>query len=263
MSINLKNFLKFYFGILLIGLGLFNYLESIFGSLLLILSGTLINSTIYNYLINKTKLNLNNHVRWLIIIFCLVSSTYISNYEKDKRFKEEFLKNEIKNSKSIEYAKLQLSKLSLNELNNIERLSYFGDNKLNQNFRILLYKYRNEFIKKLRIEDSLINVKKIEQLEIIKKNRLKDLEEERKWYLTKAGRLQKKHPNWSREDCKSVVKGYIWIGMDYDMVTYQRGLPNHVNTSNYGSGNEYQACWDDYNPSCFYFGENNIITGYN
>ncbi|MFN5444905.1 MAG: hypothetical protein ACK48V_11845, partial [Crocinitomicaceae bacterium] len=75
MSINLKNFLKFYFGILLIGLGLFNYLESIFGSLLLILSGTLINSSIYNYLINKTKLNLNNHVRWLIIIFCLVSST--------------------------------------------------------------------------------------------------------------------------------------------------------------------------------------------
>jgi hypothetical protein len=182
---------------------------------------------------------------------------YISKYEKDKRIQEEYIKNEIKNSKSIGYAKLQLSKLSVRELNNIDSLSYFDDNKLNKNFRILLYKYRNEYIKKLRIEDSLT------KLEIIRKNRLKELEEERKWYLTKAGRLQKKHPNWTREDCKNLVKGYIWIGMDYDMVTYQRGLPNHVNTSNYGRGNEYQACWDDYNPSCFYFGQNNIITGYN
>jgi hypothetical protein len=181
MSINLKNFLKFYFGILLIGLGLFNYLESIFGSILIMVSGVLINSLTYNYIINKVKLNLNNHIKWIIIIFCLLSSMYISKYEKDKRIQEEYIKNEIKNSKSIGYAKLQLSKLSVRELNNIDSLSYFDDNKLNKNFRILLYKYRNEYIKKLRIEDSLTNLKKLEELEIIRKNRLKELEEERKW----------------------------------------------------------------------------------
>lgn len=80
---------------------------------------------------------------------------------------------------------------------------------------------------------------------------------------TKAGKIYKKHPNWSREDCERLSKKQIWIGMEYEMLVYLRGRPNHVNTSNYGNGDEYQACWDNYDPGCFYFDETQIIKSYN
>lgn len=85
----------------------------------------------------------------------------------------------------------------------------------------------------------------------------------KKWENSRAGRIQKKHPDWSDEDCERLAKHQIWIGMEYEMVVYLRGKPNTVNTSNYGDGQDYQACWDNYDPSCFYFGEDHIITSYN
>jgi hypothetical protein len=84
------------------------------------------------------------------------------------------------------------------------------------------------------------------------------------WENSKYGKLQKKHPDWSDEDCKRVIDKKIWIGMSLEMLKYQRGLPNRSNPSNYGSGTQYQWCWDDYNPSCFFYGgEDGIITAYN
>jgi uncharacterized membrane protein YvbJ len=80
---------------------------------------------------------------------------------------------------------------------------------------------------------------------------------------TPAGRLCTKHPDWMQDECQNVADNKIWIGMLYDMVTTERGLPNHINTSNYGNGNEYQACWYDITPSCFYFKSDDIITSYN
>jgi nucleoid-associated protein YgaU len=80
---------------------------------------------------------------------------------------------------------------------------------------------------------------------------------------TPAGKLCAKHPDWLKDECQNVADNKIWIGMMYDMVTAERGLPNHVNTSNYGNGNEYQACWYDITPSCFYFKSDDIITSYN
>jgi hypothetical protein len=106
-------------------------------------------------------------------------------------------------------------------------------------------------------EDSIMNVAKM--YSINKQYKI----EEKQFLKTKAGKIYKKHPNWSKEDCKSLAKNNIWIGMEYEMVVYLRGKPNDINTSNYGSGLEYQACWDDYNPGCFYFSENHIITSYN
>jgi len=91
----------------------------------------------------------------------------------------------------------------------------------------------------------------------------KRIQSEKKWWKSKAGRIQKKHPNWSRGDCEGLANNQIWIGMHIDMVKYLRGLPNHVNTSNYGNGNSYQMCWDDYNPSCFYCEYDGIVTSYN
>ena len=84
------------------------------------------------------------------------------------------------------------------------------------------------------------------------------------YYRTPAGKICKSHLKWSKADCERLVEREIWIGMEYEMVTYLMGLPSSVNTSNYGSGNKYQACWDySYDPNCFYFGEDGIIDSYN
>jgi len=83
------------------------------------------------------------------------------------------------------------------------------------------------------------------------------------WEKTKAGKIFKKHPEWTKDECENVADNKIWIGMSYEMLLCERGKPNTVNTSNYGKGNEYQACWEDYNPSCYYFGEDHIVKSYN
>lgn len=85
----------------------------------------------------------------------------------------------------------------------------------------------------------------------------------KEWENSKAGKIQKKHPTWSDDDCEKVAKNNIWIGMQYEMLVYMRGKPNTVNTSNYGNGKSYQACWHDYDPGCFYFDEDQIIKSYN
>ena len=59
------------------------------------------------------------------------------------------------------------------------------------------------------------------------------------------------------------IKGMHWIGMTLDMLKAERGLPSDYNVSNYGGGKQYQWCWDDYTPSCFYSGEDGIMTSYN
>jgi len=87
--------------------------------------------------------------------------------------------------------------------------------------------------------------------------------EEAKFKKTKAGKIQSKHPDWSKEDCELVANKKIWIGMKYEMLVYLRGKPNRINTSNYGNGNEYQCCWDDYDISCVYMKEDHIISSYN
>ena len=106
-------------------------------------------------------------------------------------------------------------------------------------------------------EDSLKNVAKLDSI-----NKQYELEE-KQFLKTKAGKIYKKHPNWSKEDCKNLADNRIWIGMEYEMVVYMRGKPNSINTSNYGNGSEYQACWDNYASGCFYFGEDHIIKSYN
>jgi FtsZ-binding cell division protein ZapB len=76
--------------------------------------------------------------------------------------------------------------------------------------------------------------------------------EERKWLASKAGKICKKHPVWSRTDCKRVADGKYWLGMDVWMLVAQRGKPNSINKSNYGFGERHQYCWHDWTPMCFY-----------
>ena len=92
-----------------------------------------------------------------------------------------------------------------------------------------------------------------------------DKNEENIFMNSKAGRLCKKHSDWSRNDCERLANGKIWIGMSYEMVVASYGRkPDSINPSNYGHGVSYQYCWFGWNPSCFY-DENNdgIIEAYN
>ena len=112
-----------------------------------------------------------------------------------------------------------------------------------------------------KVEDDIKKKSQIAQ-EIEKKEKEK-ADYKRSWENSKYGKLQKKHPDWSEDDCINVMSKKIWVGMSYEMLVYQRGKPNTVNPSNYGNGTEYQCCWDDYSPSCFYMKQDNIIYSYN
>ena len=108
-------------------------------------------------------------------------------------------------------------------------------------------------------EEAKIKAQKEQEVRIAKEKA-----EMEAYYRTPAGKICKAHPEWSKSDCEKLADGRIWIGMEYDMVVYLRGLPSSVNTSNYGGGNKYQTCWSyKYNPNCFYFGEDRIIDSYN
>lgn len=87
--------------------------------------------------------------------------------------------------------------------------------------------------------------------------------EEAEWKRSKAGKLQSKHPDWTREECQSVVDKMVWIGMKIEMVVAERGNHFRRHSSNYGSGIRYQYCWSNYESSCFYCNEDGVVTSYN
>jgi hypothetical protein len=111
--------------------------------------------------------------------------------------------------------------------------------------------------------------KKLAQVEAQKKAQgeadAKANAEQAAYEKTKAGQLCKQHPDWDKESCQRVADGKYWVGMTYDQLVVSYGSkPNSANPSNYGSKTQWQWCWHDYNPSCFY--DNNddrIIDSYN
>lgn len=89
------------------------------------------------------------------------------------------------------------------------------------------------------------------------------VDEENTFYATPAGKICKNHLNWSRTDCDDLANNLVWIGMSLDMLEYERGLPNVSNPSNYGYGINWQWCWWNRTPMCFYGGSDGIIDSYN
>jgi len=74
-----------------------------------------------------------------------------------------------------------------------------------------------------------------------------------KWQTTTPeGKICAKHPGWTKEECEGLANNKIWVDMTYDMLVYKRGKPDSSNPSNYGGKTQYQYCWHDYSPSCFY-----------
>lgn len=97
--------------------------------------------------------------------------------------------------------------------------------------------------------------------EVVKK---REEAERRAWEATEAGQVCLRHPTWTKEDCQSVADGEIWIGMQIGMLREIRGAPNSANPSNYGSGVQWQWCWYNYNPMCFYdYNNDGLIDSYN
>jgi hypothetical protein len=84
------------------------------------------------------------------------------------------------------------------------------------------------------------------------------------WKASPAGQICATHPTWGKTDCDKIAARKVWIGMSYDMLIYLRGKPDNTNVSNYGSGNQYQYCWNNHTPSCFYDDNNDgILDSYN
>ena len=83
------------------------------------------------------------------------------------------------------------------------------------------------------------------------------------WSSAQARQICASHPDWTQSDCERLAENRIWIGMHYDMLIYLRGKPNAANPSNYGYGTEWQWCWYDYTPSCFYGENDGIVDSYN
>jgi len=83
------------------------------------------------------------------------------------------------------------------------------------------------------------------------------------WTNSRAGQICLKHPFWTRDDCINLANNKVWIGMNLDMLKVLRGIPNNANPSNYGNGIQWQWCWNNHTPSCFYGGNDGIITSYN
>lgn len=97
-----------------------------------------------------------------------------------------------------------------------------------------------------------------------KKKEAERLAEEKKWNNSKAGKINKKHPEWSKRECERLANGETWIGMSYEMLKSQRGYPDSANPSDYGTGTHWQWCWHDLSPSCFYDNNNDgLIDSYN
>lgn len=120
--------------------------------------------------------------------------------------------------------------------------------------------YSSKLLKKREEIELAENIREAEKRQ---KEIEKNIENRKVWENSKYGKLQKKHPEWTDEECMKVIDKKIWIGMTYEMLVFQRGKPNTINPSNYGSGIHYQFCWDDYTPSCFYSEEDQIISSYN
>lgn len=102
-----------------------------------------------------------------------------------------------------------------------------------------------------------------EQKVAIEEQKAREEAEQRAWEASQAGQICTQHPEWEKYDCERLADNRIWIGMSIDMLKYRRGLPNAANPSNYGSGTQWQWCWYDYTPSCFYGDDDGIVDSYN
>jgi len=166
------------------------------------------------------------------------------------------------------------SKIAINDKDvNVNNGNFEYEMKLDDSSEI-----NNVYIKATNKDESdseMLTIKRIFTDEEKKQIETKKLKEEQEslakekseleaYYKTPAGKICKNHKDWSKSDCEKLADNRIWIGMSYEMIKYLRGLPNSANPSNYGAGTEWQWCWYDSTPSCFYDKNNDgLVDMYN
>lgn len=101
---------------------------------------------------------------------------------------------------------------------------------------------------------------------------------------TPAGKICKEHPGWSKDDCKMVADDEAfpspsmtsyWPSATFDMLVTALGEPTTTNISDYGTGVQYQYCWEwdsmleapglflSDKIYCYYANSSDVITSYN
>ena len=176
---------------------------------------------------------------------------------QDRELNEE---SQLKFDKSVENIKKSLFNINIDSFKVVYEKLKAENPQTGLDFANRFEVYSNKLLQKreeIKIEtgnsEARIQIRKAEE----------EAERKRNWKNSKYGKLQKKHPSWSNDECINVINKKIWIGMSLEMLKYMRGQPDSANPSNYGSGTQWQWCWDDYTPSCFYGEDDGIITSYN
>jgi len=191
------------------------------------------------------------------LILILTAILISCQSEKDKQLNE---KSQLVFEKSVEKIKKSYYDINVDSF----KVVYEKHKSENPQTGLDFANRFNEYARKLLLKREDIELAENIREAKRRQSEIQKNEADRKvWENSKYGKLQKKHPDWTDEECIKVIDKKIWIGMSYEMLLYQRGKPNSVNPSNYGSGTQYQCCWEDYSPSCFYMKEDNIIYSYN
>jgi hypothetical protein len=63
------------------------------------------------------------------------------------------------------------------------------------------------------------------------------------WLKTKAGKIWKKHPTWSKDDCETISKRQVHMGMSDEQVRAAWGRPDHINVTVTGTVRHEQWVW--------------------
>lgn len=135
------------------------------------------------------------------------------------------------------------------------------------NFEKGYWVYSKEYFLKVNSNDSNFKIAQ-EKIKICNEKIKEQEKEENIWLKSKAGKYykfcQSKQQVVSKEDCERAATGEIWIGMNYWLLVAKMGNPNSINPSNYGKGNQYQYCWHNWSPSCYYDkDDDNLIDSWN
>jgi hypothetical protein len=81
-----------------------------------------------------------------------------------------------------------------------------------------------------------------------------------RWKVSRAGRLNRLYPSWSKTDCVRLVHDKIWLGMDIDMLVCEMGPPDYtLNQNSKYNQSIIEYHWNDYNPSIFKVYNNKLI----
>jgi hypothetical protein len=184
---------------------------------------------------------MKKNVPILLIVVVLIISVYFSSKENAELINNLRFNNATKSIVKTKYnVNLDSILYAYKAIDNKEEVSAFLDK---------LEKYVNALNQKYQASE---NRKKVLAFE----------KENIQFMKSKAGRIKKLHPEWSKDDCEKLANNFIWKGMHIDMVKYSKGNPDDVNISNQGFSSEYEYIWKDEGISHFYTGKESLVVDY-